>query len=202
MPNDAWNSGLRVNIRNTVDTRKIQALARKAAANILVGFPSGRQHVPTFHKNDKGEYKTYDGKNIEEAEPIETAELAKMLSYGTSEIPARPFLEDGIESKKKELTEAMRQEAKKVIDGGQANWNKVGTMAVGAINEFVRGDHYKSTKPNSKKTQEYKGSDKPLIDGADLINSLVYVVNGGEVQTSRGTMDNDTYNAADFRSNS
>lgn len=202
MPNDAWNSGLRVNIRNTVDTKKIQALARKAACNILVGFPSGRQHVPTFHKNDKGEYKTYDGKNIEEAEPIETAELAKMLSYGTSDIPARPFLEEGIESKKNELTEAMRQEAKKVLDGGQANWNKVGTMAVGAINEFVRGDYYKSTKPNSKKTQEYKGSDKPLIDGADLINSLVYVVNGSEVQTSRGTMDGDTYNATDFRSNS
>lgn len=201
MPRDAWNSGLRVNIQNTVDTRKIQALARKAAANILVGFPSGRQHVPTFHKNDKGEYKTYEGKNIEEAEPIETAELAKMLSYGTSEIPARPFLEEGIESKKKELTEAMRQEAKKVLDGGQANWNKVGTMAVGAINEFVRGDYYKSTKPNSKKTQEYKGSDKPLIDGADLINSLAFIVNGGDVQTSRGTMDNDTYNATDFRSN-
>lgn len=201
MPNDAWNSGLRVNIRNTVDTSKIQALARKAACDILVGFPSGRQHVPTFHKNDKGEYKTYEGKNIEDAEPIETAELAKMLSYGTSNIPARPFLEEGIESKKKELTEAIRQEAKKVLDGGQANWNKVGTMAVGAINEFVRGDYYKSTKPNSKKTQEYKGSDKPLIDGADLINSLVYVVNGGEVQTSRGSMDSDTYNTTDFRSN-
>ncbi len=202
MPNDAWNSGLRVNIRNTVDTSKIQKLARKAVCNILVGFPSGRQHVPTFHKNDKGEYKTYEGKNIEEAEPIETAELAKMLSYGTPSIPARPFLEEGIESKEKELAEALKNEAKKVIDGGQANWNKVGTMAVGAINEFVRGDYYKSTKPNSKKTQEYKGSDKPLIDGADLINSLAYVVNGGEVQTSRGTMDDDTYNTTDFRSNS
>jgi hypothetical protein len=184
-----------------VDTSKIQAFARKAAVNILVGFPSGRQHVPTFHKNEKGEYRTYEGKSIEEAEPIETAELAKMLSYGTSEIPARPFLEEGIESKKDELSEAMRQEAKKVIDGGQANWNKIGTMAVGAINEFVRGDYYKSTKPNSKKTQEYKGSDKPLIDGADLINSLAFIVNGGDVQTSKGAMDNDAYNTTDFRSN-
>ncbi len=202
MPNDAWNSGLRVNIKNTVDTSKIQALASKAAANILVGFPSGRQHVPTFHKDENGKYRTYDGKNIEEAEPIETAELAKMLSFGTAEIPARPFLEDGIASKKKELAEAIRQEAKKVLDGGQANWNKVGTMAVGAINEFVRGDYYKSTKPNSKKTQEYKGSDKPLIDGADLINSLVFVVKGGdgELHTFKEAMDNDTYNATDFRS--
>ena len=179
MPNDAWNSGLRVNIKNTVDTSKIQALARKAAANILVGFPSGRQHVPTFHKDENGKYRTYDGKNIEEAEPIETAELAKMLSFGTAEIPARPFLEDGITSKKEEIKNALQNEAKKVLNGGQANWNKVGTMAVGAVQEFVRGDYYKSTKPNSKKTQEYKGSDKPLIDGGNLIQSLQFLVQAG-----------------------
>lgn len=179
MPNDAWNSGLRVNIRNTVDTKKIQALARKAAANILVGFPSGDMHVPTIHKNENGEYRTYDGKNVEEAEPIENAELAKMLSFGTSTIPARPFLEDGIASKKEELKKALQEETKKVIDGGQANWNKVGTMAVGAVQEFVRGDYYKTNVPNSPKTIKYKGSDKPLIDGANLINDLKFVVQSG-----------------------
>ena len=179
MPNDAWNSGLRVNIRNTVDTRKIQALARKAAANILVGFPSGMQHVPTFHKNAEGEYRTYDGDSIENAEPVETAELAKELSYGTSEIPARPFLEEGIASRSDELAEALKTEAKKVIDGGQANWNKVGTMAVGAIQEFVRGDYYRTNVPNSEKTIEYKGSDKPLIDGGNLIQSLQFIVQDG-----------------------
>ena len=200
MPNDAWNSGLRVNIRNTVDTSKIQKLAQKAACDILVGFPSGRQHVPTFHKNDKGEYRTYDGKNIEEAEPIETAELAKMLSFGTSSIPPRPFLEQGIASKKEEIKKALQEEAKKALDGGKANWNKVGSLAVGAVQEFVRGDYYKTNVPNSKKTQEYKGSDKPLIDGADLINSLVFVVGEGEAQTIKGAMDSDTYNATDFRS--
>ena len=179
MPNDAWNSGLRVNIKNTVDTSKIQALARKAAANILVGFPSGDMHVPTIHKNENGEYRTYDGKNVEDLEPIENAELAKALSFGTSTIPARPFLEDGLASKKEELKKALQEEAKKVIDGGQANWNKVGTMAVGAVQEFVRGDYYKTNVPNSPKTIKYKGSDKPLIDGANLINDLKFVVQSG-----------------------
>ena len=179
MPNDAWNSGLRVNIKNTVDTSKIQALARKAAANILVGFPSGDMHTPTFHKNEQGEYKTYDGKNVEEAEPIENAGLAKMLSFGTAEIPARPFLEDGIASKKEEIKNALQEEAKKVLDGGQANWNKVGTMAVGAVQDFVRGDYYKTNIPNGPKTIKYKGSDKPLIDGANLINDLKFVVQSG-----------------------
>lgn len=179
---NAWNSGLRVNIRNTVDTSKIQKLARQAACNILVGFPSGEEHVPTFHKNKEGEYKGYNGENIEDVKPQTTEELARELSYGTATIPARPFLEEGIASKEKELSEALKQEAAKVMNGGSANWNKVGGMAVGAIEEFVRGDHYKTTKPNSKKTIDYKGSDKPLIDGANLIQSMHYIVqqNGGK----------------------
>ena len=179
MPNDAWNSGLRVNIRNTVDTSKIQKLAKKAAANIMVGFPSGMQHVPTIHKNEDGEYKGYDGEDVADIEPIETAELAKALSYGTDTIPARPFLEEGIQSKQKELADALKKEAAKVIAGGQANWNKVGTMAVGAINEFVRGDYYRTNVPNSEKTIDYKGSDKPLIDGGNLIQSLQFIVQDG-----------------------
>lgn len=199
MPN-AWDSGLRVNIVNTVDKSKIQKAVQKAACDILVGFPSGRQHVPTIHKNKNGEYKGYNGESVADIKPIETAELARELSYGTATIPARPFLEEGIESKKKELSEALKQEAAKAISGGSPNWDKVGTMAVGAVQEFVRGDYYKSTKPNSKKTIEYKGSDKPLIDGADLINSLAYVVGNGKLQTVKGEMDLKEYSGTDFRS--
>ena len=199
MPN-AWDSGLRVKIVETVDFAKIQKAAQKAACDILVGFPSGRQHVPTLHKNENGEYKGYNGENVEDIEPIETAELAKQLSYGTATIPARPFLEEGIDSKKNEIAEAIKQEAKKAIDGGAANWNKVGTMAVGAVQEFVRGDHYKTTKPNSAKTIKYKGSDKPLIDGADLINSLAFVVGSQTFMTAKGEMNTEQYTGADFRS--
>lgn len=178
MPN-AWDSGLRVNIRNTVDTSKIQKLAREAAANILVGFPSGMQHVPTIHKNKEGEYKGYEGEDVKDVETIETAELARELSYGTATIPARPFLDDGIASKQKELAEALKTEATKIVDGGQANWNKVGTMAVGAVQEFVRSDYYRTNVPNSQKTIDYKGSDKPLIDGGNLIQSLQFIVQDG-----------------------
>ena len=196
---DAWNSGLRVNIKNTVDLSKIQKVAQNAACEILVGFPSGREHVPTLHKNEDGEYKGYNGESISEIQPIETAELAKMLHFGTSSIPARPFLDDGIKSKEKELEKALQEEAKRAVDGGQPNWDKVGTMAVGAIQEFVRGDYYKSTAPNSQKTQEYKGSDKPLIDGADLINSLAYVKNGQTLVTIKGSYDANSYENEVFK---
>lgn len=174
MPN-AWDSGLRVNIKNTVDLSKIQKAVQKAECEILVGFRGGEQHVPAVHKNEKGEYRGYNGERVGELAPIENAELAKALHFGTANIPARPFLEDGIESKKDDIKKALEAEAKKAVNGGQANWGKVGTMAVGAVQEFVRGDYYRENIPNSQKTKEYKGSDKPLIDSGDLINALVFI---------------------------
>lgn len=173
-------SGLKVNIRTTVEIQKIQKLADQGRVQILVGFPSGREHVPTLHKNKEGNYQGYDGEDPTQMEPIETAELAKELSYGTATIPARPFLEEGIKSKENEILKTMQEEATKLKNTGKANWMKVGTMAVGAVQEFVRSDYYKQNVPNAQKTIDYKGSDTPLIDGGDLINSVTFLVNGVE----------------------
>ena len=173
-------SGLKYEIVNTLDTSKIQKLASKAAVDILVGIPSGRQHVPTLHKDENGEYRGYNGEKVGDIQPVDTAELARDLHFGTATIPARPFLEDGIRSKEKELKNAIAEQVKKIKDGGQANWNKVGTMAVGAIQELVRSDFYKTRVPNSEKTKEYKGSDTPLIDGGDMLNAVTFLVNGVE----------------------
>ena len=183
---NAWNSGIRVNIQNTIDLKKIQKLLDDANVEILVGFPSGMEHVNTLHKDDfenpnerrRGEYVGINGEDPMSQQPIETAELAKMLHYGTAKIPARPFLEDGIRQNIGKLKRALQDETKKITEGKKANWNKVGSMARGAIEEFVRSDYYKQRVPNAKSTIRWKGSDTPLIDGANMIQSLQYVVNG------------------------
>ena len=173
------NNGISVNIKNTVDAKEIQKFMKQASVNILVGFPSGMQHVPTLHrKNRKEDFKGYHGESPLEVDAIDTAELARDLHYGTAEIPARPFLEDGIRQNIGKLKAAMKDEVKKVKEGGKANWNKIGGMAVAAIDEFVLGDYYKQKVPNAKRTIEYKGSDHPLIDGANMISSLQFLVEG------------------------
>lgn len=169
---------LKLNVRNVPDLHQIQDFIDNANADVLVGFLSGRQHVPTQHKNDKGEYKNIDGKDPVYPQ-METAELAKILTFGSATIPPRPFIEEGLLSKKDELRGEIGTQLDKIKDGKKANWNKVGTKAVGAIQEFVRSDYYKTHVPNGPKTIKYKGSDTPLIDGGDLINSLAYVVEGG-----------------------
>ena len=51
---------------------------------------------------------------------------------------------------------------------------------MGAVQRFVRSGYYKANVPNSRHTVEFKGSDTPLIDGGDLVNSLEFVVEGGK----------------------
>ncbi len=155
-------------MKNTVDVKKIQQFALKSNVQILVGFPSGLMHTSV-------------DKNTGESVTEETAELAKRLSFGDSITPPRPFLEDGIESQEEKLKSEFKAQAQKVHNGEKANWDKVGTMAVGAVQEFVRGDYYRSNVPNAKKTVEQKGSDTPLIDTAAMLNSTTFIVqNGGE----------------------
>lgn len=172
---------LRVEMQKLGDAaEEIKHFVENANADVWVGFLDGKYHVPTLHKEGKGkkaQYKGYDGEpDPQNAIPVENSELAKTLSFGSATIPARPFIEEGLLSKKDELSKEIETQLENVKKGQPANWEKVGTKAVGAVQEFVRGDYYKSTIPNSEKTIKYKGSDTPLIDGGDLINSLEFVV--------------------------
>ena len=185
--------GIKAALQSTVNFQKIKNLLRDSEARILVGMPSGQMHVETIHETDENGAR----KTSSVTSDVELSDLARELHFGSNRTPARPFLTDGIGANKKELSEALAKEAQKIIMGTGANWDKIGTMAVGAVQELVRSDFYKERKPNSKKTIEIKGSNTPLIDGGNLMNSLTYVVesakmkgsaqNGGGGNDTRGT---------------
>lgn len=166
-----------------IDFEALRKFCRNREAEILVGFPAGRMHIDSTHELDRkknGDVKTdrYGNPKRKGGNKVtqETAELAKELHFGSQRTPARPFLTDGISQNKQKLKQVLETECEK----DQPNWHKVGTTAVGAIQEFVRGDYYKTHIPNSATTIEKKGSDMPLIDGGDLLNSLTFLVDGKE----------------------
>ena len=43
---------LQLNVQKLGDFHEIQDFIRHAQADILVGYPSGKEHVPTLHKDD------------------------------------------------------------------------------------------------------------------------------------------------------
>lgn len=157
---------VKANFASTVDLKPIQRLMGRGD-QILVGYPSGRPH---------GE--------------LQTDELARILTYGTADIPPRPFLEEGIFEKKNEISQLIGEHYSKRVEGAEnrPGLKRIGAEAVGAVQEFVRGDYYKETVPNSPETIRRKStkqngqtlvSDKPLIDTADMINATTYVVREG-----------------------
>ena len=157
---------LKTNMQNTVDFSKIRKAADQAAVDILVGFKSGDMHEDKKGKNQ-----------------IDMADLARIQHFGAKNIPARPFLEDGVLSEKREIKDAMAKEVRKAISSNNANWDKVGTKAVGAVNLLVRSDYFKERVPNApatirRKTVDGKIGDTPLIDTGRMMQSLCYTVNG------------------------
>lgn len=171
---------IKFEFKNTVDKSKIQDVLKKCKARILVGWPSGRQHMQALHGRQD------DGKRIsasavserEDGTAIETWELAKELHFGSPRTPPRPFFEDTLkqEETKSGLRNAFQEQIIKICEGVKPNWQKIGVMTVGEVQKLVRSDYYKTKMPNSKETIEAKGSDIPLIDGGDLVNSLTSIV--------------------------
>ena len=158
-------------LRTRDDLKKVKAAMDKADFAVFVGFPSGLTHIDTVHVLDEqtGQRTTFTRQGGD------TAELAEELHYGSSRMPARPFLEDGLETHRAELKKLIKDQLTKLTSTGKANLDKIGTAAVGAINELVYSDYYKDKAPNAPLTIELKGSDVPLIDGANMIQSLHYI---------------------------
>ncbi len=162
---------------------KMKRAIEGAEVAILVGFPSGMTHIETTHaiNPETGERSTgtRDGGDL--------AELAEKLHFGTAHIPARPFLEDGLTLNQDEIRKAFKNELQRLRDTGKANLDKLGVMAVSRVQDLVRGGYYREKVPNAPATIEIKGSDNPLIDGANMIESLRYVkIQNGRV-TGEGT---------------
>ena len=158
---------------------KLKRALENSDMAVLVGYPSGLTHIETTHhinpETGKRTTGTRDGGDL--------AELAEKLHFGTAEIPARPFLEDGLNENREVLKKELEKELERLKATGQANLDKIGTLAVGKIQELVRSGYYRDKVPNAPLTIKLKGSDTPLIDGANMIESLRYVkVQNGRVQ--------------------
>ena len=156
--------------KDSIDYAKLNKVAG-TKDEILIGYPSGMAHY-----NPDGE-------------ASDMAEDAKKLSFGTDKYPARPFLEDGISDNIPAIQAAINQHYTNVVSGNGSDMGlwKIARIAIGGIQDFVKGDYYKSTAPNSeatiaKKSTRQKGkwllSDTPLMDIGNMINGIVEIVNG------------------------
>jgi hypothetical protein len=158
-----------------VDVRAIRRMAR--GDEIFIGFPSGME-LPGGQ---------------------DAAQLAEWLHDGTATIVARPFLLQGLGAGMGEIRKAMKlylaEKAKR--ENVESLRLRVATTAVGAVQEFVRGDYYKTMLPNAPATIRAKGGkDTPLIDTGALIDATTYQI-GQAPETRVPELQQDSMEAAE-----
>ena len=107
---------------------------------------------------------------------VTVLDVAKFNEYGTSNIPARPFIRGAYDSYKDDLTDMMFKYSSAVINGDMAvsMLNKgVGQASADYTREYLTD---LSNPPNSPITIKLKGSSNPLIDTGQLRDSIDYEV--------------------------
>lgn len=109
------------------------------------------------------------------AAPVSVAQVAAWNEYGTSTIPARPAIRNGLEGGKVQIGKAFDAAAKAILDGKpvQQALGVVGLLGQALIRRSITATF---SPPNSPRTIAAKGSDHPLIDSGQYRQSIDFEV--------------------------
>jgi len=100
------------------------------------------------------------------------ATLGAIQHFGNEDIPARPWLDKGLESATKELLDVIREGVEEGLTEQQI-MKRVGVEAEGAIRQYITD---LDTPPNAPSTISRKGSSNPLIDTGAMRQSVTSTV--------------------------
>lgn len=109
---------------------------------------------------------------------LSVIDIATFQEFGTSTIPARPALSTAMDINQKEIGEAFEREIGKILDGKQKALQaaeRLGIFAVTLVKKRIQ-DSPNWAKELAESTKKLKGSDVPLIDIGEMLNSVTYVV--------------------------
>jgi HK97 gp10 family phage protein len=104
------------------------------------------------------------------------AQIAAMNEFGTSHIPARPFMRTSFDENRQRIANAISNEYDKIVEGTSTvkrSLNLIGLEMTRLIQMKIRAIYYP---PNSPATVRAKGSSKPLIDFGQMIQSVRHKV--------------------------
>lgn len=143
------------------DVGKVLAsIQRLVGQEVLVGIPASEAE-----------------RNDEDPQPINNAQLGYIHEYGSpkANIPARPFLEPGIEDQRESIGNHLQKAASSALNGDNgkldAELNAAGLVAqAGARNRITSGD-YEPLSPStirnrrkSRNTQSMRAEEKKYLD--------------------------------------
>lgn len=114
----------------------------------------------------------HEGAEQPKGADITMATLGAIQHFGNEEIPARPWLDVGVEQGNKEYLEIIEEGAASGLYQNQI-LDQVGVVAVGYVQQYITD---LKSPPNAQSTIRKKGSDNPLIDTGAMRQSVTYSV--------------------------
>lgn len=117
-----------------------------------------------------------EGENNEQGMSI--AEIAAFNEFGSSSVPARPFMKQSFENHEQELQSACDRVNANLSNGGttQSALEELGVFVKGLVQQEIVDGGFA---PNSPYTIAQKGSDTPLIDTGRMRQSVNFVIKEG-----------------------
>jgi hypothetical protein len=115
---------------------------------------------------------------------ITNAELGLIMEYGTADghIPARPHIRPAITGNLDEYRQMYKKLLPRVLEGEMEPERMMGIVGLKASSDIKRGITTGEgiPPPNAPSTIAAKGSDRPLVDTSQLVNSITFeVISGG-----------------------
>ena len=114
----------------------------------------------------------HESAGVDEKSGQTVAFIGAANHFGTDKIPARPWLDVGVESGTEEYLEVIQdgiaegEPAEKVLD-------QLGVLAVGYTQQYITD---LESPPNAASTIKRKGSANPLIDTGNMRQSVTYTI--------------------------
>ncbi len=102
------------------------------------------------------------------------AQLGLIHEYGTSRIPARPFLGPAIENNRERIQALNRDLLLQIMEGRlpkRAALGRLGAFGQGLVQKQIRET---LTPPNAPSTIRRKGSSHPLIDTGQMVQNVAW----------------------------
>ena len=111
---------------------------------------------------------------------LTVAQVAAFNEFGTSTIPARPFMQDTVNQNYDLIVDTMKQAMAMVQNGTDAKTilNRIGVDAVGLMQAQIESGQYAPNAPSTirQKTKNGKVGDHPLIDTGRMWQNIHYVI--------------------------
>lgn len=179
-----------VNITNDLTDNIKESIKKLVKKEILVGVPDGAERKDSHINNAQLLYIHTNGvrdtsmrqemqHNINDGKTYSEAHQMYLQEHGSPmySIPPRPVLKPAIEKNQDKIAKKMVKAVNSALEGKnpQNDLEKTAIFAQNKVRAFFT-DPDNGWTPNAKSTIDKKGSDKPLIDTAQLRKSIVGIV--------------------------